>query len=354
MAARKKQVSLRSGLVVFVLSIIVPAFIAATPVAAVPVTETITPTAWQPGSGSFLAIAQAGTPAPNITIASRNTPGTIINPGLDSPEEPDGSTSEFSMIPISSALTTCSSSTPVDVSFSSYARTLQNAASGSDGYTIVSGLMDVSGPTIAGYSQDDRDTNGSFSASGTGQTISTTAGNLSNIVSFVNFEAATINGGIHYQGTAVLGVPTITLTYDNAACPLPPTVTHNSVSKTIVSPDTASGAVVVTGSSFGASDPNGDSLTYGISNGNGDGYFAINTANGDITTTRANVPVGVYTLTILITDGNGGTTTVTATITVTGSALADTGDNSYVVVLLAAGLIASGFTSIFVLQRKRT
>lgn len=351
--SKNKQLSLISFVVVFVVGVVAPVFLATTPVSALPVTETITPTAWQPGSGGYLAIAQAGTPAPSITIASRNTPGTVINPGLDSTEEPDGSTSELSIITIPSALTTCSSNTPVDVTFSSYTRALQNAVPGNDGYTIASGLMDLSGPTLTGINIEGRDTDGSYSASGTGQTISTTAGNLSNIASFVNFEAVTFFGA-HFQGTATLGLPTITLTYDNSTCPLSPTVTHNSVSKTIESSNTASGSVIVTGSSFGATDPNGDTLTYSISGGNTDGYFAINATNGDITTTRGNVPVGVYTLTILIADGNGGTTTVTATITVAGSALADTGDNTYALLTLAVGLMAAGLVGVFALRRKLT
>ncbi len=305
--------------------------------------ETISPTAWQPASGGFLTFAQAGTSLPNVTIASRDTPGTIINPGLDSPEPAGGSGNELSMITIPSVLTTCSSDTPVDVTFSSYTRELQNAQPGNDEYTIVSGLIDLSGPTIVidSYNQDSLDTDGMYSASGSGQTISTTVGNLDNIVSFVNFEAATFSGGSHYQGTAVLGLPTITLSYDNATCPLPPTVTSASVARTIVSQDTASGDVVVSGSSYGASDANEDTLTYSISDGNDEGYFAINSDSGDISTTRANIPVGTYTMTVLIDDGNGGTVEVTVTITVTesGEALADTGDNTYVYLAMVGGLL---------------
>ena len=58
-------------------------------------------------------------------------------------------------------------------------------------------------------------------------------------------------------------------------CPEPPTVTSASVATTIVSPDTASGEVIVSGSSYGASDANDDTLTYSITAGNGDGYFEI-------------------------------------------------------------------------------
>ena len=332
-----KKVSTISTLMMFVISLVAPLILSATPAYAAAATETITPTAWQPASGDFLAFAQANTAPPTETIASRDTPGTVINPGLDSPEPAGGNGLELSMITIPSVLSTCSSDTPVDVTFSSYTRELQNAQPGNDEYTIVSSLVDISGGvTLAGYNQTSRDTDGMYSASGSGQTISTTAGNLSNIASFVNFEAATFFGGSHYQGTAVLGLPTITLDYDDALCTYAPTASNASA--TIVSFSTASGAVVVPGSSYGASDANGDTLTYSITAGNGAGYFAIDSANGNITTTRANVPVGTYTLTVLVADGNGGTTEVTVTITVTDS-LASTGQNIYVYTALAGGLL---------------
>ena len=325
------------ALTLFAISLVAPMILSAAPAYAASVTETITPTAWQPGSGGFLTLAQAGTTLPNVTIASRDTPGTVINPGLDSPEPAGGSGSEFSIIAIPTVLSTCSSDTPVDVTFSSYTRELQNAQPGNDEYTIVSSLVDLSGPTLAGYNQASRDSDGMYSASGSGQTISTTAGNLDNIASFVNFEAATFSGGSHYQGTAVLGLPTITLSYDNATCPLPPTVTSASVARTIVSQDTASGDVVVSGSSYGASDANEDTLTYSISDGNDEGYFTIDPNSGDISTTRANLPVGTYEMTVLVDDGNGGTVEVTVTITVTesGEVLADTGQNTNIFMVLA-------------------
>lgn len=341
-----------SKLILGLLMILVLNLLPITQIHALAVTETVTPTAWQPGSGGFLALAQAGTPLPNVTIASRNTPGTIINPGLDSPEPAGGSGNEFSMITIPSVLTSCTSDTPVDVTFSSYTRELQNAQPGNDEYTIVSALVDLSGPTIAGYNQTSRDTDGMYSESGSGQTISTTAGNLANIASFVNFEAATFFGGNHFQGTAVLGLPTITLSYNNATCPLPPVLSNANIATTFVSSSIASGAVIVNGSSYGATDPNGDTISYSISAGNGSGYFAINSANGNITTTRANVPVGRYTLTVQVSDGNGGVSTATVTITVTdyGGELADTGESLKSAIILAFGLLSSGVIGIFILK----
>lgn len=339
-----KKIPTISALMMFVISLVAP-IILATPAYAAAATETITPTAWQPASGDLLAWAQANTTPPIETIASRNTPGTVINPGLDSPEPAGGSNNELSMIPIPSVLTTCSDETPVDISVSSYTRELTDASPGNDGHTINGALIDLSGPTLAGFSIDDRSTVGSYTDSAV-QTYSTTAGNLANIYTFVNFEAATVFGQ-HYQGTAELGLPTITLSYDNATCPIAPTVTNASVATTIVSSDTASGAVVVAGSSYGATDANGDTLTYSITAGNGAGYFAINSANGNITTTRANVPVGTYTLTVLIDDGNGGTATATVTIIVTdsGELLADTGQNTniFMVIALVAIIVPSAY-----------
>jgi hypothetical protein len=337
----------------FVISLVAPLILSATPAYAAAATETITPTAWQPASGDLLAFAQANTPSPNETNALR-APGTVINPGLDltPPADVTGSGNELSMITIPSVLTTCSDETPVDISVSNYTRrlTAEDPSPDNDSYTINGALLDLSGPTLAGYSIDDISTVGSFTDSGV-QTYSTTAGNLANIYTFVNFEAATAFGGIHYQGTAELGLPTITLTYDNATCPLPPTVASASVARTVVSPDTASGAVVVPGSSYGASDANGDTLTYSITAGNGAGYFAIDSANGNITTTRANLPVGTYTLTVLVDDGNGGTTTATVTINVTDS-LASTGQNTFLftglamLIIICSGLYIRRFIKI--------
>lgn len=347
-----KKVSTISTLMMFVISLVAPLILSATPAYAAAATETITPTAWQPASGDLLAFAQANTAPPAETIASRDTPGTVINPGLDSPEPAGGAGNELSMITIPSVLTTCSDETPVDITVSSYTRelTAEDPSPDNDSYTINGALLDLSGPTLAGYSIDSISTVGSFTDSGV-QTYSTTAGNLANIYTFVSFEAATNSGGIHYQGTAELGLPTITLTYDNATCPLPPTVTSASVARTVVSPDTASGAVVVPGSSYGASDANGDTLTYSITAGNGAGYFAIDSANGNITTTRANLPVGTYTLTVLVDDGNGGTTTATVTINVTDS-LASTGQNTFLftglamLIIICSGLYIRRFIKI--------
>ncbi|WP_439105758.1 retention module-containing protein [Congregibacter sp.] len=69
----------------------------------------------------------------------------------------------------------------------------------------------------------------------------------------------------------------------------------------------------------GATDLDGDTLTYSITSGNGDGYFAINSETGEITVTQAvdDALVGDYTLDVLVDDGEGGTDTATVNIALT-------------------------------------
>lgn len=78
---------------------------------------------------------------------------------------------------------------------------------------------------------------------------------------------------------------------------------------------TALGSTVVAGTTLAASDGDTDPLTYSITSGSG-GYFSINSTNGDIATTQANVPVGTYVIAVLVDDGNGGQASTTVTIVV--------------------------------------
>ena len=63
----------------------------------------------------------------------------------------------------------------------------------------------------------------------------------------------------------------------------------------------------------------GDTLSYSITAGNANSYFAIDSNTGNITTTQTNIPAGTYTITVQVDDGNGGTATADVTITVTAS-----------------------------------
>lgn len=300
------------------------------------ITDTINPTSWQAGSGGFLTASQAGTTPPTETIAFRDAPGTVINPGLDSPEPVGGSNNELAIITFSTGLV-CSDDTAVNISVSTFSRELTYAEDGNDEYTIASGLIDLTGPTVTGYSQASRSTTGTYAAISP-INYSTTAGNLSNVALFTNFEAATILGGTHYQGTAELGLPTITLEYDDADCNYAPTISDTS--KTVTTSSTIKGKVIVKGTSLGAEDGDGDSLTYSITSGNGKGYFSINSANGNISATRSNLPVGTYFLTVQVDDGNGGTATATVTIRVIeADVLADTGSNQYSLAVISVVIL---------------
>lgn len=302
------------------------------------VTETITPSAWQAASGAFLTNAQSSTTPPTETIAYRDAPGTVINTNLNSPEPTGGSSNELAMITFGTGLV-CSSDTTVDVSVSTFSRELTFVQVGNDEHTISSGLIDLSGPTVTGYSQASRNTTGTYTAISP-ISYSTTAGNLSNVAVFTNFEAATILGGVHYQGTAELGIPTITLEYNDSNCNRVPTI--NNVSVTISSSSTVEGGLIVSGNSLSAEDGDGDTLRYSIASGNDQGYFAIDSTNGNISATRSNLPTGTYVLTVLVDDGNGGTATAEVTIIVTDNSLADTGQSQYLIIITAAALFAGG------------
>jgi hypothetical protein len=115
---------------------------------------------------------------------------------------------------------------------------------------------------------------------------------------------------------------TYTLTYpDNMSdCTYPaannnPTIT--SPSAATIPSTAASGSTVVPGSSLAATDTDGDTLTYSITAGNANSYFAIDSNTGNITTTQTNIPAGTYTITVQVDDGNGGIATADVTITVT-------------------------------------
>ena len=359
-----KKIPTISALMMFIISLVAP-IILATPAYAVSVNEVMpAPSGWGTPTGPVLAyISAAGDaalvpPATDTSIALRNAPSIHFNPSLDTlplAQGTDGGVHESGAFPISSSVTTCPDLTPVTVTFGSSTSTIIDISGANpnvQGFNNTVALLDMSGPAIrfadTGPTGNDIDDIDTFD----GGSYVTTFGNLSNLYAVANIE--TVQNLIDLaplgsQGYSVVTIPQVTLSYDNADCPIAPVVSNASVAKTIVSPDTASGAVVVQGSSYGASDANGDTLTYSITAGNGAGYFEIDPDTGDITSTRANVPAGTYTLTVLIDDGNGGTTTATVTITVTESGLASTGDNSNIYMALTSMLFVG---SAFVLRKR--
>ena len=349
---KTKKVSTISALMMFVISLVAQLILSVTPAYAVSVNEVMpAPSGWGTPTAPVLAVIDAGGEASSLTyfdttVALRNAPSISFNPSLDAlilNGGTDDTVHETGAFPIASSVTTCPNDTPVTVNVgSSVSRIIDmsgaipNPSDNNSSHV----LLDMAGgPSTPYFSVSDNDNiNDSFTHPG--GSYATTFGNLPNLYMIADTEIVenAISSAPGSEASTTESIPSITLTYDNATCPLPPTVTSASVARTIVSPDTASGAVVVPGSSYGASDANGDTLTYSITAGNGAGYFAIDSANGNITTTRANVPVGTYTLTVLVDDGNGGTTEVTVTITVTDS-LASTGQNIYVYTALAGGLL---------------
>ena len=103
------------------------------------------------------------------------------------------------------------------------------------------------------------------------------------------------------------------ISVDSSNINCPPLISSPSAT---IPTTTASSTIVVPGSNLSASDPDNDTLAYSITAGNGGGYFAIDPATGDISTTTANIPAGTYTLTIQVDDGNGGTASADVVITV--------------------------------------
>ncbi len=106
------------------------------------------------------------------------------------------------------------------------------------------------------------------------------------------------------------------IVYDDTSANCVPAATPAS---TTIPSTTTSGSTVVPGFSLAATDTDGDTLTYSITAGNANSYFAIDSNTGNITTTQTNIPAGTYTITVQVDDGNGGTATATVTITVTAS-----------------------------------
>ena len=358
-----KKIPTISALMMFVISLVAP-IILATPAYAVSVNEVMpAPSGWGAPTAPVLSLIDAAAdasaaPETDTTTALRNAPSIHFNPNLDSiplTQVTDESTHETGAFSVSSAVTTCSDATPVTVTIGTSTSTIMDisgADPNAEGFNNTHALIDMSGPSIpyfdvgaTGNTVGDSDTH-------IGGSYATTFGNLSNlyVIAVVESTAQLIAlAPLGTQSYSIETVPSVTLSYDNADCPIAPVVAHASVAKTVVSTNTASGAVVVPGSSYGATDANGDTLTYSITAGNGAGYFEIDPDTGDITSTRANVPAGTYTLTVLIDDGNGGTTTATVTITVTESGLASTGDNSNIYMALTSMLFVG---SAFVLRKR--
>lgn len=320
------------------------------------VNEVMTPpTNWGAPTGPVLSLIDAGGEASSLTqtdttVALRNAPSQSFNPGLDAlvlAGGTDDTVHEAGAFAISSDETMCPDDTPVTITVGSSVSTIvdmtgtiPNTSDNNSSHA----LFDISGPSVPYLSVSDNENIGN-TFNHPGGSYTTTFGNLENVFMVANVEvveAAITNAPNGSEASTTESIPSITLSYDDAGCPpAAPSVSNDEVARTIVSPDTESGEVVVAGSSYGASDANGDDLTYSISDGNDEGYFTINSDNGDISTTRANVPVGTYTMTVLVDDGNGGTVEVTVTITVTesGEVLADTGENLYLYLLIGSGLL---------------
>ncbi|HMS24041.1 MAG TPA: cadherin repeat domain-containing protein, partial [Candidatus Saccharibacteria bacterium] len=282
------------------------------------VNEVMTPPAsWGTPTGPVLTIIDAGGEASSLTqtdttVALRNAPNLSFNPGLDAlilAGGTDDTVHEAGAFAISSDETTCPDDTPVAITVGpsvstivDMTGTIPNPSHNNSSHA----LFDLSGPSSPYLSVSDNSNIGDV-FNHPGGSYATTFGNLDNMYMIANVEvveSAISNAPSGSEASTSESIPSITLTYDDAGCPpVAPSVSNDEVETTIVSPDTASGEVVVAGSSYGASDANGDDLTYSITDGNDEGYFAIDSDSGDISTTRANVPIGTYTMTVLVDDG---------------------------------------------------
>ncbi len=121
------------------------------------------------------------------------------------------------------------------------------------------------------------------------------------------------DGEIHL---AEWGIPSPAVSYTTEACNRSPTFGSSSYSFT-VSEDAAMDAAVGT---VAATDPDtGDTLTYSITAGNGEGAFSINGSTGAISVAAAldYETTEAYALTVEAADGRGGTATVPVAVGVT-------------------------------------
>jgi hypothetical protein len=133
-------------------------------------------------------------------------------------------------------------------------------------------------------------------------------------------------GNGQFQGTGSIAIDSTDNVYvadtpsnriQKFSYPAPPNQNPTIAPASASIPDTSpAGTIVVPSSAFSASDPDNDPLSYSIISGNSNNYFAINPTTGDVSTTRTNIPVGTYTITVQVDDGNGGVATSTVAITI--------------------------------------
>ena len=112
------------------------------------------------------------------------------------------------------------------------------------------------------------------------------------------------------------GAPSGVVPYPTGACNRPPAFSTSPYAFSVAE-DAATSATVGTVS---ASDSDGDTVTYSIASGNGDGVFSINSDTGEVIVAGAldYESVSSYTLTVEARDGKaGGTAAATVEISVT-------------------------------------
>ena len=112
-----KKVSTISTLMMFVISLVAPLILSATPAYAVSVNEVMpAPSGWSAPTGPVLALIDAGGEASDLfqtdtTVALRNAPSLSFNPGLNAlilAGGTDDTVHETGAFGISSNVTTCS------------------------------------------------------------------------------------------------------------------------------------------------------------------------------------------------------------------------------------------------------
>jgi hypothetical protein len=157
------------------------------------------------------------------------------------------------------------------------------------------------------------------------------------------------------DGITTVNKPTVDVQYSaSSQCAnQPPTISPTAKpASTTIPTTTASGSQIIPGSSLSITDPDGDPLTYSITDGNSSNYFSIDPTTGNISTNQSNIPAGTYTLTIQVDDGKGGviTTTVTIVVSDTSTTVATTSDANSNVVITKKELANTGINMTLILN----
>lgn len=217
---------------VLVISVLLAGIIYAPVARAAVVNDVMTPpSGWGTPTGPVMALIDAGGEASSLiqtdtSVALRNAPSTLFNPGLDAlalAGGTDDTVHEAGSFSIVSSLNSCPADTPVNIivgpsvsTTMAMTGTIPNPGANNTSHA----LFDLSGPTVPYLSVSDNDNIGDV-FNHPGGSYATTFGNLSNMYMIANMEvveAAVTNAPNGSEASNTESIPSITLAYDDAGC----------------------------------------------------------------------------------------------------------------------------------------